>query len=195
MKTLHHVLTIVCMVSVAACSPQKQFYKFSFHRTKSPLLQQTTIESHAESPVVRVESGQLYQSKLSASASNQATKFYKPYEFKEDFPEINKLSSVNHKTDGIVGLERKSVSKSEKRFLRLLSAQKSEGDPKKNGWAVAGFVTSLVGVLLIWPLCIVGIVFSAMGLKSEKRGLAIAGLVIGVVGAAIILAAGLTGAI
>ena len=50
----------------------------------------------------------------------------------------------------------------------------------KSGWAVAGFVCSLVGLFVPF-LGILGIIFSAIGLKSSKRGLAIAGLVIGIV--------------
>jgi hypothetical protein len=56
-----------------------------------------------------------------------------------------------------------------------------------NGFAIAGFVCSLVGLFVLWPLCVLGIIFSAIGLKSDRRGLAIAGLIIGIVGVALVL--------
>ena len=61
---------------------------------------------------------------------------------------------------------------------------------KKNfcGKAIAGFVLSLVGVLVLaLPCGIIGLVFSALGMSDVKRkslrgnGLAIAGLVISIV--------------
>jgi len=58
------------------------------------------------------------------------------------------------------------------------------GDKKKNGFAIAGFVLSLF--VYFFPLAIV---FSALGLKSEKRGLAIAGLVISSLWAALVIIA------
>lgn len=56
-----------------------------------------------------------------------------------------------------------------------------------NGLGIAGFVLSLVGLVLFWvpfldviaPL--IGIVLSAFGMKHKPNGLAIAGLVIGIV--------------
>ena len=49
--------------------------------------------------------------------------------------------------------------------------------------SVAGFVLSLVGVLVL-PIVTgpLGIIFSSIGLKSKKKkGLAIAGLIIGII--------------
>jgi len=70
-----------------------------------------------------------------------------------------------------------------------------EGDQKKNGFAIVGTIFSIFSVglaalifldlgvsLLAVPLAIVGIIFSSIGLKSEKRGLARAGLIIGILG-------------
>lgn len=46
---------------------------------------------------------------------------------------------------------------------------------------------ALLGWLVLWPLVILGIVFSAIGMNSERRGLATAGLIIGIVGIILIL--------
>ena len=60
-------------------------------------------------------------------------------------------------------------------------ANKTMGDG--SGFAIAGFVLSIVGLfifaIILSPLAII---FSALGLKSDKKGLAIAGLVIGILG-------------
>jgi len=56
-----------------------------------------------------------------------------------------------------------------------------------NGFAIAGFVCSLVG-LFVWPIAIAGIILSAIGLKSARRGLALAGLIIGIVALVVAIA-------
>ena len=56
-------------------------------------------------------------------------------------------------------------------------------DKNKNGFAVAGFISSIVGLFFFWPLCVLGFILSAVGLKSERRGLAMAGFIIGLIGA------------
>lgn len=51
-----------------------------------------------------------------------------------------------------------------------------------SGLAIAGFVLSLVGLLLFpIPCGILAIIFGALSLKSSRRGLAIAALIIGIV--------------
>lgn len=60
-------------------------------------------------------------------------------------------------------------------------ASKTMGDG--SGFAITGFILSIVGLfvfsIILSPLAII---FSALGLKSDKKGLAIAGLIIGIVG-------------
>ena len=63
---------------------------------------------------------------------------------------------------------------------------KEGGDSNKNGLAVIGFIFSVVGLFVFWPLCVLGFVLSAIGLKSERRGLAMAGFIIGIIGAIIV---------
>jgi hypothetical protein len=66
-------------------------------------------------------------------------------------------------------------------------SNKSMGDG--SGFAITGFIASILG-LFILPIVFLplGIIFSALGLKSGKKGLAIAGLVIGIVGVLLTLA-------
>ena len=61
-----------------------------------------------------------------------------------------------------------------------------EGDKNKNDFASAGFVLSLLGLFFLWPLCILGFILSAAGLKSKRRGLAMAGFIIGIIGTIIV---------
>ena len=51
-----------------------------------------------------------------------------------------------------------------------------------NGLGIAGFVTSLIGVVTCGFLSPVGLVFSLIGLTKQPRGLAIAGTILGLLG-------------
>jgi hypothetical protein len=54
--------------------------------------------------------------------------------------------------------------------------------PKENGWGIAGFITSVIGIITCGTLSIVGVVLSAIGLRKQPKGMAIAGLIIGLIG-------------
>ena len=64
--------------------------------------------------------------------------------------------------------------------------------PQQNGLAIGGFICALIG-LLIFPLEIIGLVLSIIGLVrapkmgGKGRGLAIAGIIIAVVGIVILI--------
>jgi hypothetical protein len=75
--------------------------------------------------------------------------------------------------------------------------QGASAQPQNNGMGVAGFVCGLVGLvfsfipligLISWPLVIIGIVLSGIGInyvnqgRADNKGLAIAGLVVSIVG-------------
>lgn len=72
--------------------------------------------------------------------------------------------------------------------------------PQNNGMGVAGFACGLVGLvfsfipfigLISWPLVIIGVVLSGIGVnyanqgRANNKGLAVAGLVVSLVGLAI----------
>jgi hypothetical protein len=68
----------------------------------------------------------------------------------------------------------------------LNSANKTMGNG--SGFAIAGFIASILGLFFVPILFLpLGIVFSALGLKSDLKGLAIAGLIIGIVGVLLFL--------
>ncbi len=68
-----------------------------------------------------------------------------------------------------------------------------EKDNERVGFGIAGFVLSLLGLLLFWAygfgqiMSILGIVFSAIQLRNHKTGLAIAGLIMGILGIVILI--------
>lgn len=75
--------------------------------------------------------------------------------------------------------------------------QGAAAQPQNNGMGVAGFVCGLVGLLfsfipfiglISWPLVIIGVVLSGIGLnyanqgRADNKGMAIAGLVVSIIG-------------
>jgi hypothetical protein len=54
-----------------------------------------------------------------------------------------------------------------------------------NGLGIAGFITSLVGLITCGLLCPIGLLLSLIAIFKRPRGFAIAGLIIGLVGTAI----------
>jgi len=76
-------------------------------------------------------------------------------------------------------------------WKQSVKTEKEKASPKENkkvqddsrGFAIAGFILSIIGWFVLGILfCSLGVVFSILGLKSNKRGLAIAGLIIGILG-------------
>ncbi len=65
--------------------------------------------------------------------------------------------------------------------------------PEKNNLGLAGFILSIVAILLFWlpfinGICwLLGLIFSAIGVFKKPKGLAIAGLVISLIGVVIFI--------
>ncbi|ALU25442.1 hypothetical protein [Myroides odoratimimus] len=65
--------------------------------------------------------------------------------------------------------------------------------PEKNNLGLAGFILSIVAILLFWlpfinGICwLLGLIFSAIGVFRKPKGLAIAGLVISLIGVVIFI--------
>ncbi len=179
---------------MTACSAPKYTYYFDRYPTKSiakekaaPVLQSERVASEELTylPVERIapDESTLSQSLLASTSNNFTNSSIK----KNAKPANNSKTTLSK----ITKEDRKSLSKAVKEFKAIKkSTEAVKGEKSKNGFAIAGFVSSIVGLLVLWPLCIVGLILSAIGLKSEKKGMAIAGLVIGIVGVVIVLAAG-----
>ena len=100
------------------------------------------------------------------------------------FEENTRNSSKNRRTRTGVSDQRTNLTNGDiKQFQVIQTSGRSQGrNPGRNWAAITGFVTALVS-LLVFPAVLgpMAIVFSALGMNSERRGLAIAGLVIGIV--------------
>lgn len=109
---------------------------------------------------------------------------------------------VSGDVDNYRPASRKEARKELKSMLRDLREQSKDQqamvaediekttDSSKNGFAIAGFVLSLVSLFVLWPLAIPGVIFSAIGMKSDRKGLATAGLILGIIALVLVLAAG-----
>jgi lipopolysaccharide export LptBFGC system permease protein LptF len=168
-------LILVCLVLVSACSEKKFAYRKKIRvdkseqvaqtvKPKSPKLNKQELASQTEpnvlknDSVIAIPNAALAESRDEQLSAGPASPIEKKPEWKA---ETNK-------------------PKQEKQVQKKQKQQKTQS---QNGFAIAGFILSLVG-LFIFPLlfCTLGIIFSAIGLKSDYKGLAIAGVVLGVVG-------------
>ncbi len=113
----------------------------------------------------------------------------------EDILQLDR-AELEEKLGRKMKLKERMMLKITKRKMKKLSKKASNQrleEAGTNGLAVAGFVCSIVGLLLsVWLLlAILGIVFSAIALSKIKRtgeggrGLAMAGLIIGIVAVAL----------
>ncbi len=173
------LLVAVLYMAIASCSPPKYTYYFDRYYTKVPksYKDKDAVSKSASityEPNTANSSIPIHDQSLLASASIevQVTSNKTTIEVEKD-PKTSLLEM--RKTDRRTLL--KSVRESKKKI------EPSElGNKSKNWAATTGFILSLV-----YFLCIPAIIFSAIGLKSEKKKLAIAGLIIGFVWIALIL--------
>jgi hypothetical protein len=178
MKRIIYLLPVI----IAGCAAPK--YTYYFDRVKALTPSQVALESQSSYAkprlMVSVDSGPVY--------------FSRTGEF-----ETTPVENIEEKTltKREIRNERKKIRREAITLIKELRSAKNDdsirsvkADASKNGFAIAGFVSSLVGLLLLWPLCILGIIFSAIGMKSERKGLATAGLIIGIVGVVLVLIAG-----
>ena len=198
-------LTSSCFIIVVfliSCGVPKYTYQFNHHTVptdskyttaiagtsiSNPLAEGAQHEVAHQAVSTREETSLQRSSHTSlyASISNNA----EPILFT---PEV-----VTVREDNAVNVNQQVERKSMKRKLKSLSAPAEGKDPekKRSFLAVAGFVTSLAALSIVAlavlfgfngaisiPLILIGIVLSAIGLKSKnKRGWAIAGLTLGLV--------------
>jgi PBP1b-binding outer membrane lipoprotein LpoB len=193
MKKITSIL--VGIVLFGSCAPKYTASFQNYHRTSpqsfssinnnnGSLSNQNTHESNLESKENPI---------LLASLNNTPVNIIgKPALVVIDSNSITKSNNDSQLDKQASKKEFKSNKLSIKAAIKEYKSQSktSEGEKKKDGFAIAGFISSVVGLFVLWPLCIVGVILSAIGMKSEKRGLAIAGLIIGIIGVAIVLISG-----
>lgn len=180
LKKLKLLLFIISVsVIYLACSAKKHPYYFSAYSIKSSSVFDTISNATILDEMTR--NWPPCSTALKEIPSASISKEYHSFEGEKfsDFRE--NVSSPN--------LDNRGVARQQLRE-NVKSDDPKKGDKKKNGFAIAGFITSIIGMLFIAAtpfLLIIGVILSAIGLKSEKRGLAIAGMIIGFVGVALLL--------
>ena len=179
MKKILLFLMIIAMF--AACSTPKYTYYFDHYPSKKTTVlksgdtekKQENFAANAETTYVASNVGAPVPFELSTAVASTSKEIF--------------IQAKPTTTSGVheVAIKRNSTNK--KGLFKTIRDFKKSPDAiqeggNKNGFAIAGFVCSLVG------LSVLGIIFSALGLKSDHRGLAIAGLIIGIVGLVILIA-------
>jgi lipopolysaccharide export LptBFGC system permease protein LptF len=166
-------ITLFLGVTLVSCSEQK----FAFRKkiSVSQEEQQAMLQKAKRKPKVADQNATVPADQITvetdepvlADASGPAaTGIVTPKTFEEKAPDLTIKSSAE---------QQKTVTKPK------ASPKPAEGG-SKSGWAIAGFVLSLVGLLIAPLLCgILAIIFGAIALKSSRRGLALAAIIIGIV--------------
>lgn len=186
MKYLYFFLAIVILSSCASQTKPAFFFSYHSHsNSDSKVAQQLKIqepESVREFEILKYENDnfrnefngqQVAHGELTASSSNSKV---------DDKRKTQNLSSENFYSAHLEESEqsKKSVTKSQlKKIIKEDDSGKANGDPKKNKFATAGFITAFLSFL--WPVAIVSITLSIIGLKSERKSQAIAGIIIALI--------------
>jgi len=173
-KALSILITGLLLVA-CSCSLEKRMhrtgYHIDWHNNKSRIQQkETTNSSHHKSLITLHASTLLTTQKIAPrSIETQALPVSSIKEIRIDPPKIQ--------TDPSIIVTAKKTEK-QKEVLK----KDHQPKPRKDLWAIAGFVLSFLG-----PISIFGIIASAISLHRIKknpklggRGLAIAGLIIGI---------------
>lgn len=189
-------------VGILGCSTPKNYYYFDYVRHSSPTPNHLHNESSdvVEATPFHIDPQELTASAEAAPVLNPVTKTHAIT--KETTKETTSVSKPLIETDGsrlATPATKRELRKELRQTIKAINKHEAAKDIKKterkknaskNGFAIAGFVLSLTSLFILWPLAIPGVVFSAMGMKSDKRGLATAGLVIGIVALVLVMAAG-----
>ena len=89
-------------------------------------------------------------------------------------------------------MENKKKKKEEEEVVEVVKTEQVKSK-ESNGFAIAGFVCSIISVLSCQGTCIIGLVLSILGLNKAKelngegKGLSIAGIVMGAIGTVIMV--------
>jgi len=106
----------------------------------------------------------------------------RPAEFNQELS-IFSVADEKHSIPAITEINRQKKSYIKTVMKQPMESPK-EGNPKKNGHAIAGFVSGILSLIPLYGMLAVipAIIFSVIGLKSEKRKFAKAGLIMGSLG-------------
>ena len=172
-----------CLIILGSCSSVKYPYYFDRYLVKKPTFTKNEEAKEDSTRKAEIEINDSFsplpEKTLASSASKSVILA------KRTVNTIGENHAIDFSKKTKVGA--KGLAKTSKDFKAYKKAfREAIGGPSKskNAFAVAGFISSLAGLLLVaygGPfLLILAIIFSAIGLKSEKRKLAMAGLIISI---------------
>jgi hypothetical protein len=213
MKSITRLFLIVMTISFAfsSCSMEKRLYSSGYHfdwnfgKSKSSKNKFAGHNYHKNSEKVLQSIGEQKETEIIASIEDETI-----FVDNRNDPKNNLLISFNNKkeikfstprTNNPLAAEKsidanRSLDKKHQQTLATLpNSLSSTEEPKINGMALAGFICSIVGLILLlatgWPFLLgtLGTIFSIIGLKKIRsepdkwkgRGFAIAGLIVGIV--------------
>ncbi len=179
LKILLFILS-ACLINLA-CSTKKYPYYFNSYSLKSASSSYDTI-LNSTTPSGNVASD--YSTCSSVPKQNLSASISKEFHSVKNQKVLNMGTDISLSLSPI--LDNSKVDELDLGKKKTKRDDTKKGDKRKNGFAIAGFVTSIIGMIMILaippPLLMIGVILSAIGLKSEKRGLAKAGMIIGIVG-------------
>jgi hypothetical protein len=167
MKNLSY---LIITLSIVSCSPK---YTASFQDYN--VYSGNTILPNPPNEVTSTNTiSDLPTTELMASSENT------PTEFKTETRMPSKKSNELSKSE-LKSLKKQTKSIVNPSIKKMIQGDPAKvGNPRKNWAAVLGIICSILGIVV--PIIVIpGIIFSAIGLKSEKRKLAMAGLIIGII--------------
>ena len=163
------ILSAILFVSVSCSTPKYSYYFDHYSVTGAGSSRQDTTLAERNKNKILVEDAPwnitTAQQEAAVASSESAIVYHNAHAAVKN-PTLPAKEKTNKKRVGIGSIvkELRSIKKSSTDPVK-------EGDPKKNAFAIIGFILGFT------PLFLLGIVFCIIGLKSQHRGLAKAGLI------------------
>ena len=164
------ILSAILFVSVSCSTPKYSYYFDHYSVTGAGSSRQDTTLTEKDKGKIFVEDASwgitvAQQEAAVASTSESAVVYHNAHAaVKSPTPTVKEKTNKKRAGIGKIIKELRSIKKSSTDPVK-------ESDPKKNAFAIIGFILGFT------PLFLLGIIFCIIGLKSQHRGLAKAGLI------------------
>ena len=186
MKKNIYLILVIGLITVLNTSCSR------FYGMKKPLAQpvEHTVQRPTPAKMNPTEAPAINETSILSSAATSTPRQPSPYIEMEATQPANDVYATSTIEPALSeqDLKQTNISQAEKPLATPLAEE--AGDRKMDGFAITGFVTSLVGLFVFgYILGGIAVVFSAIGLartikrkdELKGKGLAISGLVIGIV--------------
>ena len=164
------ILSAIFFAIVSCSTPKYSYYFDHYSITGASSSRQDTALAEKDKSKILVEDTPWgitadQQEAAVASTSESAVVYHNAHAaVKSPTPPAKETTNKKRAGVGKIIKELRSIKKSSTDPVK-------EGDPKKNAFAIIGFILGFT------PLFLLGIIFCIIGLKSQHRGLAKAGLI------------------